>query len=221
MLPGLDGTGLLLGDFARELGPGNQVDIIRYPATMTAYADLIAWLEQRLPAEDFAIVAESFSGPIAIDIASRNPRSLRAVVFVATFAQSPRRVSAKLVSAFQHMPIWPRAIAVASLPLVMGRFRPPGFLAAYRAALASVPMLTLLGRLKSVLSVDVCRQLAEITAPVAYIGASADRLVPGKAASLFRDHAKVFVELDAPHFLLQARPQDSAKIVAGFLASSH
>ena len=42
ILPGLDGTGRLLTEFARELGDARDVQIVSYPTDLTAYDDIEA-----------------------------------------------------------------------------------------------------------------------------------------------------------------------------------
>ena len=210
ILPGLDGTGRLLTEFARELGDARDVQIVSYPTDLTAYDDIEAWLEPRLPSEDYALVAESFSGPLAIRIASRNTAALKRLILVATFARSPVRAPAALLKGLGLAPYVPDIMARASLPFVMGGARPPGFLADYIATLRATPLSTLVGRLKAVMTVDVRDKLAGIAAPIAYIQARDDRLIPASIGADIKPFCDQFHQLPGPHFLLQARPQDVA-----------
>lgn len=60
--------------------------------------------------------------------------------------------------------------------------------------------------------------LSEIRAPILYLRASNDRLVPdalGEEAFRANSSVKVF-DLAGPHFLLQAQPREAAKVVADF-----
>ncbi len=69
------------------------------------------------------------------------------------------------------------------------------------------------------LGVDVSAKLAAVKVPVLYLRASQDLVVPASASQLvvrLNPRTKV-VELAAPHFLLQALPDESAKIVAAFV----
>ncbi len=74
LLPGLDGTGQMLADFAAVLRREHEVEVIRYGPDQVAYGAIETWLEPRLPREDHVIVAESFSGPLALGIAAGRPR---------------------------------------------------------------------------------------------------------------------------------------------------
>lgn len=218
ILPGLDGTGRLLTEFARELGDAREVQIVSYPVNLTAYAELEVWLEPRLPSEDYALVAESFSGPLAIRIARRNTSALKHLILVATFARRPVRAPAALLKVLRRAPHLPDIMARASLPFVMGGERPPGFLAAYIATLRETPWSTLVDRLQAVMTVDVRDELAGIGAPIAYVQARHDRLIPASIGADFKPYCDQFHQLPGPHFLLQARPQDVAGLVRRMLA---
>jgi pimeloyl-ACP methyl ester carboxylesterase len=217
ILPGLDGTGRLLKDFAHELGAEHDVEIVSYPVELTSYADIGVWLERRLPPDDYAIVAESFSGPLAIKIASQKPKALKALVLVASFARSPRKISPSLVKALNLLPYFPSFCMWASLPLVIGNARTPEFLAAYRATLREITLPMLVGRLHAVSRVDVRNILPNIDVPISYIRATEDRLVPASISSDFGPYCDQFHQIDAPHFILQAKPQEAADLVLKLL----
>lgn len=71
LLPGMDGTGILFLPLLQCLTPFVEVQIISYPAdSCLDYAQLYQQVEKELPNEPYALLAESFSGPIAIKIIS-------------------------------------------------------------------------------------------------------------------------------------------------------
>ena len=217
ILPGLDGTGRLLSDFAKALSPGHDVEIISYPDSLFSYDDLEVWLKARLPSEPFVMIAESFSGPLALSISANRPRNLAAVVFVATFARSPRRLPSTLLSLFGAFPIPAAFLAPVSLPFVVGRFQVPGFKELYRSALQDVPLRTLILRLKSALSMDRRSTTSRIEVPCCYLQATADRLVPASAFRDFEDICSSPIRIEAPHFLLQMNPEEAARTVRDFV----
>jgi len=92
ILPGLDGTGTLLSEIVELLTPNHEVSVVRYDPDLYSYQDLKTKAQAALPADDYIIVAESFSGPLAVMLASKNPTGLQGVVFVATFASTPIKV---------------------------------------------------------------------------------------------------------------------------------
>ena len=95
LLPGMDGTGELLASFARHLAPELSPRIVNYPLQRAlGYVDLERGIG--LPDGPFAIVAESFSGPICVRLTARHPDRVRGVVLVASFVRSPAPILARL-----------------------------------------------------------------------------------------------------------------------------
>ncbi|MEZ4322484.1 MAG: alpha/beta hydrolase [Myxococcota bacterium] len=99
LLPGLDGTGENFGPFVRELGAhGLESRVVRYrsdrPCTV---AELRGIVEDALPDGSYLLVAESFSGPLGIEVAARGAPGCVGLVLVATFHRFPRRVPAWIV----------------------------------------------------------------------------------------------------------------------------
>jgi pimeloyl-ACP methyl ester carboxylesterase len=74
-------------------------------------------------------------------------------------------------------------------------------------------------RLRAVFSVDVTIELAAVEAPILYLRAREDAVVPAAAAELIKKiqpGSKVEV-VDAPHCLLQAAPERAAQIISTFV----
>ncbi|MFT5181924.1 MAG: pimeloyl-ACP methyl ester carboxylesterase, partial [Alphaproteobacteria bacterium] len=91
LLPGLDGTGRLFTPLQKALDPNFQTLVFSYPPDdQLGYDGLCSKVERELPETPYVIVAESFSGPIALEIASRKPPGLQALVLSASFAENPR-----------------------------------------------------------------------------------------------------------------------------------
>lgn len=220
LLPGMDGTGRLFGRFRASLGD-------RYPVTPVAYpgerrvprSDLLGRIDAALPRDgDHVLVAESFSGPLAIEHAVRRPEGLRGLVLVASFAASPLPGGLR----------WLRHVAGVA------RFRPPDLLVRLllvgrdasgelvrevKAAIDSVEREVLVDRLRQVLEVDVRDRLASLAVPVLYLRGNADRLVGSRGLAQCARHVPRLTaeRIDGPHLLLQARPRESAEAVGRFL----
>jgi pimeloyl-[acyl-carrier protein] methyl ester esterase len=79
LLPGMDGTGALLVDLAAALGTEFDVIVVSYPVDRALdYAALERIARSRLPSNGpHVLVAESFSGPIAISIAAAHCPGVR------------------------------------------------------------------------------------------------------------------------------------------------
>jgi len=210
VLPGLDGTGALLTSFCDALPADLHGEIMSYPVDLWAYDDFADWLLCRLPKDDFLIVAESFSGPLALRLASDPPPGLRGVVCLATFAVCPRWIPKPLLWLGWFWPFGTASLAWLSFPVTMGRWGTRAQMRVFVDVMRGVPMRTMLRRLAAVRDVDV-RDLV-LAAPTRYIGARHDWLVPAKAALDFED----VTVMDGPHFLLQTQPAQSAELVATF-----
>src|SRR5512143_111507 len=91
LLPGLDGTGRLFGDFIAALGQDIDVIVASYPAdTPLDYAELEPLVRAMLPTDrDYVLLGESFSGPLAISLAASAPPGLRGLVLCCSVARSP------------------------------------------------------------------------------------------------------------------------------------
>ncbi len=215
LLPGMDGTGELFGPFIEALGHNVEAQVVRYPFAYASYAELKRFVREQLPrGKPFLLLGESFSGPIAISIAASRPKELVGLVLCCTFARCPVPHVSRLGAVASALPIkWVPQWAINAL--LLGRFSTRKLRAAFSAALSQVPVSTLQERVRSVLSVDVSAQLAKIAVPVVYLRASSDRVVSAAAS---RHIAGVLpgvrvISMDAPHFLLQARPKEAAAIV--------
>lgn len=218
ILPGLDGTGELVSEVVEILASEHEVTAIRYAPELISYRDLKPAVEEVLPSSEYIIVAESFSGPLAVMIASQKPIGLRGVVFVATFAKTPMKVPKFLTYLVDIAPIKSRVLLRLAQPFLMGRWATPEFTKKFKRAVESVPASTMAGRLREVLKVDVVKQLASIEVPTIYLAAINDRLVPARMASDFDSSPDTFFEVEGPHFLLQASALEVSKLILDFSA---
>ena len=220
LLPGLDGTGDLFAPFIRELGTTPL--IVRYPASEPfGYAQLEVLARRGLPAEDdFFLLAESLSGPVAISIAADPPPNLKGLILCCTFASTPRPLLARFRGLLPLLPAPPLRVLEAML---CGRFANEEVGALLANALARVPLKVLKARASAAATVDVSTKLHSIHMPVLCMRATEDRIVPVTA------HRKLVqriagtrqAELVAPHFLLQTVPQQAAAIIGEFMGSRH
>src|SRR6202158_387734 len=89
--PDMQGTGRLFAPFLRQLPCSLFPVVVSYPTDAVTDIDaLVEIVERLLPSnETFALIAESFSGPIAVKVAARGPPELKAVILVASFIRSP------------------------------------------------------------------------------------------------------------------------------------
>ncbi|WP_426323875.1 alpha/beta fold hydrolase [Pseudoduganella sp. R-43] len=212
MLPGMDGTGELFAPFIAALGGEFEMRVVRYPGDHCGgYEELEAFARAAIPLDrPYVLLGESFSGPIAISIAASAPGRLQGLALCCTFARNPRPRLGVLKALLNVIPLK----ALPARWLAGAQMRAP-----LKAALELVSSAALRARMRAVLAVDVSDRLAACDAPILYLRATRDRLVPRTAAELvakIKPSTKV-VELDAPHFLLQTEPAQAAREIAAFV----
>jgi len=223
LLPGLDGSGRLFGPLLAARPRGFLPEVVSYaPDRLLGYDDLAGLVRERLPAGRFVLVAESFSGPVAVRLAAERPPGLAALVLAATFLHHP-------LNALLH-PI--RGLAGAWLfglglpaPLVRhflaGPDAPHAIVAEVQAAVAAVSPQVLAHRVGEALRVDVREDLARVEVPVLWLAPSRDHLVRADAAEeaqAIRPDVEV-ASIDAPHMILQRCPQASLARIEELLAA--
>lgn len=212
LLPGLDGTGLLFEALARAL-PG-PCSIVSYGGATTE-AEHIACVPR--PDEPFVLVAESFSGGIALQL-GETP-SLAAIVLVATFMQNPsvlpKWVGWLLAPVAALVMTWTWVVRAM---LFSGRASKDE-LQRTRTALAKVPRHAVTARLRLLFARDTMALLAATKVPVLYIEALRDRLVATRSGRAMQAAlpSMEHVVLDAPHLVLQQHPVECAAIIERFL----
>jgi|AMFO01.1.fsa_nt_gi hypothetical protein len=222
LLPGLDGTGRLFGPLLRAVEERRIAHVVSYsPRAVVGYAGLLPALSRARPARGpWAVVAESFSGPLALRLARLRPAGLVAVVLVASFVRSPRRV-----------PAWAAALAgppVLSLPpsrrlvrrYLAGDDAAPVLVDQVVGAIRSVRATVLAWRLREVLVLDAADDLRRCPVPVLFVAGRSDRLVPDASVdALVQVRPDLAIErLQAPHLVLQRRPASALALIDGFLS---
>ncbi len=221
LLPGLDGTGKLFEPFTAQTPSGSSSDVVNYPVdrelSYADYSELIT--SDFIPDEPFIIVAESFSGPVAVLVGSTRPSTLAGVVLVNTFVF---RASWRGFSYFPWSLLFRLPISRLTVGLHLTGFKHASrFVGSIRAANAPVAPAVRASRLRSALNVDVRDQFAALDAPVMYLRGSDDRLVFSSCVRqvvLARPSTAV-VSIPGPHLLLQVEPQRSWQEVSSFVSS--
>ncbi|MCL2523002.1 MAG: lysophospholipase [Betaproteobacteria bacterium] len=217
LLPGMDGTGELFSPFADAVEAKTR--IVRYPASPPlAYAELEAFAAAELPADEpYVLLGESFSGPIALSIAAKQPPQLRGIVLCCSFARNPRPIPALLSGLVNRLPDRPPVGLL--LWFLAGRFATPELRQALTRALAKIPPATLRARMAAVLGINVVSLPPSLSVPLLYLRAVEDRVVPATASRLILEHVPNgrVVDFVAPHFLLQTVPREAASVVDEFV----
>jgi pimeloyl-ACP methyl ester carboxylesterase len=222
LLPGLDGTGDFFAPLLEALGQGVRTHVVRYPVTGAYdYATCQQLVRAALPTGGpYVLLGESFSGPVAISLAAQAPQGLAGVILCCTFVNNPRPRLALIRPLLPFLPFHGTGASLRlSRFLVLGDWITPAIRELHQKILCSLPAKTIRSRLEAVADCDVREALASLSLPIMCLVATHDRLIPRAAARLLRRQAPAasFIEIDAPHCLLQCEPQQAAEHIRRFL----
>jgi pimeloyl-ACP methyl ester carboxylesterase len=213
LLPGLDGSGQFFGNSLSYFEAYGDVLTICYPTSGSqSYADLADFVALQLPENDaFVVVAESFSGPIGIDLASRNISAMQGLLLSASFFSDPFGLSssalANVVGLARFLPIPPAALLQW---LLLGDDKSQ-LASALRTFLLAYNRQTLIKRGETALKADVVQKLKIIEMPVVSLVARQDRLIARDFSIWTRFTNVEAILIDGPHFLLQEGDEDQMR----------
>lgn len=216
LLPGMDGTGYMFRHLIAAMSGEWEYQVIEYPADQDQqYPALANYVIQKLDnSNPIILIAESFSGPIAYQVATRLPEQVKGVFFVATFLRSPRAflpMLQKLIPFGQlkkyRVPTWLLKKTLlgeeANLELIVDFWR----------ALAALDVQTLRERMNTIAAVQLPSHSLEI--PCVYLQATQDILIPSRSVQDFQQRCPQLriYRVKGKHFLLQSSPAACAEII--------
>lgn len=223
LLPGLDGTGVLMRPLLAALPAEPAPVVVAYPSDeILGYDALLERVLAALPrGRPFVLVGESYGGPLALRAAAMRPPGLAGLVLCATFVRNPHpwlprwtkhAVTPGLLGLFPKM---------SQAKMLLGGYSTPELRALSAEALARVRPEVLAARVRDVLAVDVAAELASCPVPVLYLRGTKDGVVPrwnARAIRRIRPSVEV-VDLPAPHLVLQTQATAAAAAITRFAAS--
>ncbi len=212
VLPGLDGTDLLLDRFGRLAPPTYDVTVLTLPDDpMAGYSELCDHFSETVASAGKCIlVGESFSGPLAVLLAQRHPGVVNHLVLVATFVVSPVPFVARWIpwSLFFRFPL----PSFAARRFMLGPCD-DGLVGLLQRAVCTVSSRTLARRMRAVVEVDVSVQFRQLTCPVTCIWPTDDALVPGRCVTTMLELREDVISkpIVGPHLILQTQPEQAWK----------
>ena len=211
-LPGLDGTSHLF-KFISPYFADHHVQNISYPKNVKfTYPEYIDFLEREITLKNYHLIAESFSGPIALEYCCQKLGSIKSLILVATFGRAPRpALLLKLTALFSFLkpPVW----MIENLLL--------------NGAESEVKQETL-KIIKSISSDDISRRLENIATyrleknlpkiPTLYIKATKDLIVKDSEITYLNKYIESITvsEIEGPHLILQSNPKSSSSKIIEF-----
>ena len=221
-LPGLDGTGLSYGPLGEAMPENIRVTVVHYPTDQKlSFGELVQCAHEQLPRnKPLVLIAESFSGPIAIGLAASFPSHIKGIVFCATFIKFAR----------------PLLIAIAKYaPLAFLLSKPaPGFLLYFLCGRKPfsdrlVPLFrqieklinpeVMAHRIRMLNDFDATNDARTLSLPCCYIQGTHDRTVPARSVVPFKKYLPDLIvkRVNGPHGILQAQPEVCAEIIMEFV----
>jgi pimeloyl-[acyl-carrier protein] methyl ester esterase len=201
------------------LGGAIRTSVVRFESERS-FDDYINTAAKSLPARNTVLVAESFSGPVALALCSRLRTSIKGLVLCATFAESPFRSLLRLAPfvpsvLFGPSPTQPFMLQHACL----NGERDSRLLQRAVTVLRSVPAARIQARLATLATIDVRPLLSSVRVPTLYLRATRDRVVHRRLGRALTERLSnvVIQELDGPHLLLQTRPRECADAILRFV----
>jgi pimeloyl-[acyl-carrier protein] methyl ester esterase len=194
-----------------------QTEIVSLPAEPLPYAALSDRLARTLAlTPDAVLLAESFSGPIAMMLAAAHP--VAALILCNSFVRPPRPSLLRMLATpalFRgNVPLW----------VVRRYFVGPDASAELvdqvREAIGTVDPALLAFRLANVLTTDASAWLTRCGMPMLYLRGTRDRLIPESSVEQIAARSPIrVVRIPGPHLLIQACPTQAWAAVNPFLRS--
>lgn len=212
VLPGLDGTDLLLDRFSQFAPASQPVRVVKLPDDPNDNYDSLCakLLTQFRDVSSCHLIAESFSGPVGILLANRHPELIDRLTLVASFADSPMPLAGRLLP-------WDFLVRL-SMPRVIARRY---FVGSDREmatklinAIGHTSPATLAKRVRLLMNVNVVETLTQIQCPVRYIRPTADRLVPQRCVDRIANTGVAIHPIDGPHLIMQTCPENVWSAIA-------
>lgn len=217
VFPGLDGTTHMLSDF-HDLAPTtHNVTLFELPSDQSSYEELSEHFASTPSRErQCVIIAESFSGPLAVILASRHPESVACLILVASFVTSPSPRVSRCVpwSLMFRLPL-PSLVARY---VMLGKSCESKAVRELQAAVRSIPTQVLARRMRQVIQVDVTHTIRELTCPIMYLRPSHDALVPQRCVDAIRQlrpDATIHT-IKGSHLILETQPGEAWKKIVDF-----
>lgn len=222
LLPGLDGTGTLFEPLLGWARAGVRVRTVSYPRDVVlTHAQLVDRVAAELDdAGPIVLVAESYSGPVALGLAERLGERVVAIVLIASFVENPTRVPRWIAALVPDWLLRAAPPRFALRTMLLGPDAPEALVEQLAAAIASVAPRVLAARIREVLGLQAPERLPSV--PILYLQAARDRLVSAGALGRIQALRRVdVVTIDGAHLLAQTAPAEVWAAIAGFVGAVH
>ena len=213
LMPGFDGTGDLYQGLIEELGNELGSVVVCYSSNNSLGEYVDEAISQAPKNQPIILIAESFSGPIALEIVDRGELDVRGLVLSATFLSPPLKPAIELGL---KMPIFPKSIKKQTAKsFCLNGVGKEDVVSAVNASVASMSKSAIKSRLSALLEMDAAAAASQCEIPVLYLQASQDRLISSSRSDDLVDALSNCGReiIDAPHLLFQANPESATESI--------
>ncbi len=221
LLPGLDGTDVFFRPLLAALPQWVRPHVICFPSTgANEYPHLLDIVRGELAGlSDFYVLGSSFSGPLALMLATAEPTRVQGAILSATFLRSPRPTFSRL--RFAAVP--PVAWAVRSgrrIPLWLARGRNDQFRRAKKETWRRTSARAAAARAAALIDVDAREYLRTCPCPVLCLAGTRDRIVPRRnVEEIVRVRPSVRVRMiEGRHYVMYTNPTAAADAISEFIS---
>ncbi|HUR47120.1 MAG TPA: hypothetical protein VMZ27_14670 [Candidatus Saccharimonadales bacterium] len=221
VLPGLDGTGDLLSSFIAETENKFETHLVRFPKHKPlVYQQFFPCIREVLPwGKPYSLLADSFSGHLALLFAEDQPQYLESIILCSSFFTNPSSHTTWWNKFTGKDPFKPPFTKEFLKKYLFGEDCPEGLLDKAKEVFDSVPPEILEFRWNLAMKTESRRQLSTSNKPILFLAGNQDALLHEKhLADLALMQPKMEVmRFDAPHALLQRFPREAAAYVDAFI----
>lgn len=223
LLPGMDGTGLLFAPVVRALPEWVKPVIVCYPGDRPLdYRGHLELVMAALPTDQpFALLGESFSGPLALMAAAQRPRGLCGVILCATFVSWPLQLPACVAGLAVALGLFRLKSTRLFSRIVMGGNASVELKELFTKILARLPPEVLGARARAVMCVNCTEELRSCPVPVLALISDRDRIVSSRCGEMMQQIRPNMVtnHFDSPHLILQLATAAAVDRICRFLAA--
>ena len=224
LMPGFDGTGKLFEPIIPLLEPHFNLTVVTYP-DLGSFNEYIDCAYHQLPLEPgYSLLAESFSGPIALTLMSRLQDQIGPSVLCSTFCRSPLQTMTEMLNQIPDQMF--SLGALGSFCFDVDDDFDEDFTDTQPIPVNVTAQLdgAVLKHLISVLSrIDVSALLPDIQTSILFLQGTHDKLVPDSHAQMIEQYLPNVhrVNLDGPHMLLQTNPHLCVDLIVNHFSKKH
>jgi pimeloyl-ACP methyl ester carboxylesterase len=217
LLPGLDGTGRLFQWLTAGYNGAVPLQVVSYPAdARLGYRELTEYVRTLIGRRNVIVLGESFSGPIAVEIAASMPEQVKGIILAATFVRSPWpawlvRMSARLNPGLALRPLLNAILRGRNTDAILN--------SEIEKILTEMPPEVRSKRLREVADADVRNRMQVVQCPILVLHGTKDWLVPRTSVeqSVKSNPGATLQLFDGPHMLLQTNAGAATRAIEAFV----